>query len=303
MKNLGLVNILALISCVLLSSCAQPENVEWVVKVNNEPITTAELQTGLINLSDLQKQVPQQQQTQTALNQLIQSEIFYQEALKNNLDQNEDYQNFIKQLDNQYAYQKQQGLVELFIRENVNSKIQITENDALAVYEKNKDALFTEYEQRAVSHIVVKTEDEANTIYKQLQKGSNFGSLAKTKSIDVQTGQNGGKISGYFRKEGLTKEFANSIFNLSKVGRYTKPVLSEAGYHIFKLDDKRLIPARDFSEVKDAITNQIYVAKRNEELNNILSNIKDNYEITENEELIKKDTDDVANATPETDSK
>ena len=282
----------SIVSLVVLSSCAnvdQKADDTWVVKVNNEAITTSEVQTGLINLSsDLQQQIPKNKQTQYVVEQLVRNEIIYQEALKNSLEQNEDYQNFLDRLSNQFEYQKKQGLVDFFIREKIDSSIQITEQEVEATYEQNKATLFSEFEQRSISHIVVKTEGEASDIIKSLKRGANFGTLAKTKSIDVQTAQNGGKIPGFFRKEGLNKEFSESIFNLSKVGKYTNPVSSQAGFHIFKLDEIQVTPAKTFTQVKDFITNQLYLNKRNQEISDLLTNIKDQYEISQNEELTSK---------------
>ena len=296
-------SLILIISAFLFYGCEKPATTEWVVKVNDSEITKDQLQTGLINISsDMQKQIPKQQQTQYVLNQLVQNEILFQEAIKNQLNQNKDYQDYKNRLQNQFDYQMKLGLVELFIREKVDSTISITPEEIKSTYDNNKDRLFSEYEQRSISHIVVKTEKEANDIIKSLKKGSNFGTLAKTKSIDVQTAQQGGKIPGFFRIDGLNKEFSQPIFALQKVGKYTMPISSQAGFHIFKLDDIQTVPAKDFASVKDFISNQLYVSKRNQEITKLLAAVKDQYTLTNNPELVKKDTQKTvdANASQET---
>ena len=72
----------SIVSIVVLSSCAnvdQKSDDTWVVKVNNEAITTSEVQTGLINLSsDLQKQIPKNKQTQYVVEQSLKEKNFCQ---------------------------------------------------------------------------------------------------------------------------------------------------------------------------------------------------------------------------------
>ncbi len=277
---------------ILLLSCFEGKNEDWVVKVNKHLVTKTDLQTGLINLSsNLQKQqIPREQQLQYVLNQTVQDEILYQEALKSGLDQNNDYKDFVQNLENQFSYQKKQGLVELFIREKIDANIAISDQEVATAYDSNKTTLFSKYEQRSISQIVVKTEKEARNLLSRLRKGSNFSTLAKTKSIDVNTGKNNGKIPGYIRKSDIADtSFQKAIFSISRVKSYsTKPVKSEAGYHIFRLDDIQQVPAKKLSDVKDFIKNQLYFSKRSQEIQNLLTSVKDKYEITQNEALNKQ---------------
>ncbi len=61
--------------------------------------------------------------------------------------------------------------------------------------------------------------------------------------------------------QGLVPEFIEGAFKLKKVGEYSKePVLSEFGYHIIKLDDKK----GSFEEVKNDVQNQLLQTKKNQ---------------------------------------
>lgn len=308
MKKIKL--LVALLAIVLVIGCEKPssDQSQWIVKVNKDAITSAELETGILNLStDLQKQFPNQQdQIKFVLNQLVQNEMFYQEAIELGLDSNEDYVNFITRLDNQYNYQKKQGLVQLFLKEKVDSSIQVSDGEIEDIYNKNKDVNFSNFEQRSLSAILVKTQDEANSVVKQLKKGADFATLAKTNSIDVSSAQNGGKLPNYYRAypNGLNQEFSDKIFKLSKAGQYTTPIQTEVGFYIFKVDDIQQVNARSLDEVKNFIANQIYLSKRNEQIGIIRNNIKEKYTIVENEELIKADdsaAEDAKSAPEQTD--
>lgn len=284
---------------LLLTSCFNKNNSEWVVKINKENITKDQIQIGFNNLPEnLKNQIPQEQQGQYIVNQLIQNEIIYQEAVKNSLNLNKEYQTYLKNLTNQFEYQKKQGLIDLFIQEKIDSNIKVSEQEIVDAFEKNKNTLFKAYEERSLSHILVKTQKEANDIYKKLQKGSNFKSLAKTKSIDEMTAKNNGKIPGKFTEETLIKEFKDPVFNLKYKGSFTKPVQSNAGFHIFKLDSKETVKAKTFNEVKDFIKNQLIISKRNQEITTLLDSLKDSYKIEQNENLLdNKEAQKQQNAT------
>ncbi|RAP30732.1 hypothetical protein DID78_02160 [Candidatus Marinamargulisbacteria bacterium SCGC AG-343-D04] len=281
-KTILLIGVLT-----LLFACNK-ENPDWIVKVNKTVISKQDLQTGLVNLtSDLRKQIPKENQPQYMLNQLIQTEIIYQEALKGNLQKEQDYLDFLDRLSDQYEFQKKQALVDLFVRDQIDNKISIQDQEVSAAYDANKGTLFSKYERRSISHILLKDQKTADNVFAQLKKGANFSSLAKTKSIDVNTSKNGGLIPGYFRKENLAPEMGTAIFAIKKTGQFSRPVKSEAGFHIFNLNDTQVVSAKSLEDVKDSIKNQLYLQKRSQEMTALLTSVKDLYTITNNEALLE----------------
>ena len=271
--------MVCIIPCFLLLSCEKtPEG--WLVKINNSYITQGDLQIGIQNLSvDLQQQIPQENQPQFVFNQLVQKEVLYQQALSENIDKSDDYKKLMDRLTQQYEFQKKQSMVDLLLRDKVDSKLTLTNEEIVKAYNENKQ-LFNAYTERNMSHILVKTSDEANAIFAELKNGSNFESLAKAKSIH-NTAQNGGAI-GYVRKGTLVPEFENAGFSIKKAGGFSRPVKTELGYHIIKLNDIRQVPSRTFEEAKQLIANELYRQKQNQETMAYLEEIKDSFEITEN---------------------
>ena len=111
-------------------------------------------------------------------------------------------------------------------------------------------------EELRASHILVKTEDEAKAIIKQLQGGADFAKLAKDKSTDTGSGAAGGDL-GYFAEGDMVPEFYTAAAKLKK-GEYTKdPVKSQYGWHVILLTDRRTKEAPKFEEVKDQIKDEI----------------------------------------------
>ena len=125
-----------------------------------------------------------------------------------------------------------------------------------------------ELAQVDASHILVKTEKEAKEIEKKLKGGAKFEDLAKEKSIDKASGENGGSL-GYFGKGQMVKEFEDKAFSMKK-GEISEPVKSQFGYHIIKVNDVK----NSFKDVKDNIKDQVKQEKVKEELRRIENNKK-----------------------------
>jgi peptidyl-prolyl cis-trans isomerase C len=81
-----------------------------------------------------------------------------------------------------------------------------------------------------VSHILVKTLKEAQTVESQLAAGADFATLAKTVSTDTGSGAQGGEL-GCFATGQYVPEFEQAA-QAAKVGVPTAPVKSQFGYHV-----------------------------------------------------------------------
>ena len=126
----------------------------------------------------------------------------------------------------------------------------MTDADVKARYDKEVAALPKQEEVHA-RHILVKTEDEAKDVIKQLDAGKDFAELAKEKSTDPNK-DDGGDL-GYFSRGRMVKEFEDAAFALEK-GTYSKtPIKTDFGYHVIKVEDKRDAPPPPFDQVKDQV--------------------------------------------------
>jgi len=86
------------------------------------------------------------------------------------------------------------------------------------------------------SHILVKTEEEAKQIKEKLNLGKNFEDLAKQYSL-CPSKKKGGNL-GWFSHGQMVKEFEKATFDLKK-GEISKPIKTQFGWHIIKLNDKK----------------------------------------------------------------
>jgi len=125
------------------------------------------------------------------------------------------------------------------------------------VYEEAVQKAGAEPEVRA-RHILVPTEDEAKAVLAEIKKGTDFAELAKQKSKDPGAAAEGGDL-GYFGKDQMVPEFAETAFKLNK-GEVSDPVKTQFGWHIIKIEDKRNKPVPSFENVKEQI--ETFVARR-----------------------------------------
>lgn len=115
-------------------------------------------------------------------------------------------------------------------------------------------------EQVSVSHILVSTADRseeearirAEEISDRLAAGEDFESLVQEYSDDETTVPNQGRL-GLFGRGRMVAPFEDAAFALEEPGDVSQPVLSEFGYHIIRLDDRKEESVAEFDLVKERL--------------------------------------------------
>jgi len=152
------------------------------------------------------------------------------------------------------AYARTKLLMEQLLQSE--AKAAVTEAALHKVYDEAIGQMKKETEVRA-RHILVETEDEAKAVVAELKKGADFAELAKAKSKDPGSAD-GGDL-GYFTKDQMVPEFSEVAFKLDK-GQLSDPVKSQFGWHVIKVEDKRMRQPPEFEKVRDQLEN--YVVRR-----------------------------------------
>lgn len=127
----------------------------------------------------------------------------------------------------------------------------------------------------------VNPEERINEIYKKLNQGEAFGSLAKQFSDDKSSARNGGKVRP-FKSGGLSSSvFENTAFGLEKSGDISKPVKTKYGWHIIKLIKKE--PIKSFKELKPSLEAQVRRDARSKLINSaMVEELSSRYTINKN---------------------
>jgi peptidyl-prolyl cis-trans isomerase C len=124
----------------------------------------------------------------------------------------------------------------------------ISDADLQKQYDQFKAQMGTQ--EYKVRHILVDKEDEAKAIIDQLNKGADFAKLAKEKSKDPGSKDNGGDLD-WGPAGRYVKPFADAVQSLKK-GETTKaPVKTDFGYHVIQVEDIRPLKVPSFDEMKN----------------------------------------------------
>lgn len=162
-----------------------------------------------------------------------------------------------KEFKNQIARMKREVLFNTFVSARINS--QVTESGVRNEYQKSI-ALGPKKTEIKARHILVKTKSKALIIISKLKKGADFIKLAKKNSIGP-SGRNGGDL-GFFGPGQMVPPFSKAAFALRK-GEFTvEPVKTRFGWHIIKVEQKRLSGVENYKQasarIRTKLENDLY---------------------------------------------
>jgi len=140
-------------------------------------------------------------------------------------------------------------LTRKYFREEVFSRIAVTDEE-IVQYVKDHPEIIAIPEQVHARHIVVKSEEEAAAVLKEVQKSLAFEDAAIKYSLSPD-GQSGGDL-GYISRGVMPKVFDDAAFSLP-VGVLSKVVASDYGYHLIKVIDKRAAHNKTPDEVRNEV--------------------------------------------------
>jgi len=172
--------------------------------------------------------------------ELVNREVLAQAAVKRGLDKSPDVQ---AQID-----MARQAVLVRALFENEVKQNPITDADLQKQYEQFKGSMGqNEYK---VSHILVDKEDDAKAVIAELNRGGDFAKIAKEKSKDPGSKENGGDLD-WGPSARYVKPFADAVQSQPKGKVSAAPVKTDFGYHVIRVDDVRPLKVPEFAELKD----------------------------------------------------
>lgn len=239
MLNTRQILSISVFSAALLSSATYAQN---AAIVNGKAIPKAQLDK-LVQKSN-QPDTPQVRDQ--AREMLVTRELILQEANNRGIMQKESVRDQLEQ--------SKMGIVIAAVFEDFVEKEGVAESELKAAYEQVKGQ-YTGKEYH-VEHILVANEADAKAITAQIKAGGNFEQIAKEKSKDPGSATNGGDL-GWVSDKALVPEFSKAMVQLKKGQVTDKPVKTQYGWHIIKLDDVRDVKAPSMEEIKDQLKQMI----------------------------------------------
>ncbi len=256
MKPLFLAAVLAAIltagSGPVLAQDEQAVEDRLVATVNGHEIRQSDVAIAYQRLPQQYQQIPISALFPQLVEQLVTNRLMETAGREMNLQNDESVKAQIRDFE---AAAISQAYLERKIAD------QVTEEEIVRVYEETIGNAEGPEEVRA-SHILVETEAEGVEIIEALDDGADFAELARERSTGP-TGPRGGDL-GYFTRDAMVEPFAAAAFALDIDSVGPDPVLTQFGWHVIMVVDKRRQPPAGFEEsrarIQDLLTREFITA-------------------------------------------
>lgn len=192
-------------------------------------------------------------------------------------------------------YELKSQILRTKIYAEATASIITTEDLVKEYYEENRETLFVISTRIRVSHILSmfpwvedtsleendqakeKAREKIELVAEQLEKGAEFGDMAREFSDDTATGADGGEL-GFITRGQMVEEFEEAAFSL-EVGEVSGIVETQFGYHILKVFDREEGRIQEYDEVKESLSTYLSELKKAEKWEEFIMGLIDNAEI------------------------
>jgi len=219
--------------------------------VNGVEITEADVQMTMgpsgMSYADLDKEMQKR-----VIDMVVDRTLLTQAAQKSDVEKSEEYKSQLEAL--------KKGLtLDVWMKKMMAEVENGLTKEKLEDYFKKHEDQYKEPKQLKARHILLKTEDEAKALIKELELAKDakakFIELAKSKSTGP-SGKTGGDL-GWFTLDRMVPEFSEAADKLKKGAFTTAPVKTQFGYHLIMLDDRKEAGKKTFAEVEPMIREEL----------------------------------------------
>lgn len=194
----------------------------------------------------LPPQMASQVPYEALLDSMINNALIFEQGKKDGTDKDPEVKQALKDIEQQ-----------LVVKAWMGKKLKATVNDAAVKQAYDKFlANYKPQEEVHARHVLSDSEEGAKAIIAELKKGADFAETAKTKSKDPSAKQNGGDL-GYFAKDEMVPQFADAAFAMQAGQLLDAPVKTQFGWHVIKVEDRRMSTAPAFEQVQPMLREQL----------------------------------------------
>lgn len=245
-----------------------------------------------------------------AIEKMINKELLYQETLKRGMKPDSEavdkirgnlirktggykqYEQLLKKnglTDSQYLRTlKKKELSKKILMIEVEDKAKVTDGEASEYYKKNKEK-FMRPKSIRLRHILIsvnpaapvseknKQKDKAEKLYARIKAGEDMAALASENSQDRYRIKGGDY--GYIHLGRLDPDLEKHIVTL-KTNILSKVIETRFGYHIARIEDIRPPSQLSFEQVSGKIKKQLSEARKKDLEKALISDLRENAEIT-----------------------
>jgi peptidyl-prolyl cis-trans isomerase C len=246
-----MIRVLALVGAFALglfhpgSSLAQTTDDPVIATVNGDAIRNSDMTMFYDSLPSQYREVPMVSLYDQLIEGLIESRVLAQAARQAGLMDD-------PQVKRRLAFVTNDMLQQTYLNQLLAE--QITEPRMRAEYDATIGAQPGE-EEVSARHILLEDEAAARAVIEALAAGGDFVTLAQTRSTGPSA-PSGGDL-GYFTKDQMVAPFSEAAFALNP-GEYTVvPVKTQFGWHVIKVEDRRLSAPPSFEDSQAEISRQM----------------------------------------------
>ncbi len=198
-----------------------------------------------------------------------------QQVLEANGFTEDSYKDYAKK---QYKLQK--------VQEAITADVEVTDDDAKAYYDENKDSQYTVGAGANAAHILIaeKGSDgnidfdaslaKANEVKAKLDAGADFAQLSSEYGTDGTKDKGGDLGFVAYNQANYDQDFLAGFKQLSE-GQISDPIKSQFGYHIIKATGIKDEVVTPFDDVKEQIKSQLLQQQQSKAFNDKISEWKD----------------------------
>lgn len=239
-----------------------------LARVNGREITEQDLNFFFQTLGQqVQNQFQGEQGKSRLLDELIYQELFYAEAVDTNLEETDAFKSELQMM-------KENMLKQFNIKKLVES-VTVEEDEIANFYSQNLH-YFEGQDQVGASHILVDSDEQANSILEEIGAGLSFSDAA-VKYSKCPSNQQGGDL-GMFSRGQMVPEFEEATFAMG-LNELSKPVKTQFGYHIILKTAEQAGETQPLEAVKGQISQQLTIQKQNAAYITKVEALKEKYTI------------------------
>jgi peptidyl-prolyl cis-trans isomerase C len=253
---------------LLLCACRKSPEQQIVARVGQVRLTLEDLNFSMPALKD---QKMNRLQTERYVQHWLESELIYQQALKEKYNKRPEIQQQIEKLQRDY-------IVSVYLAQKVDEEIQVTDADMQEYYQQNADEFKSEENLYQIESILVEDQTLAGQVRSRIFAGEEFAALAKKHSLDFSRFQ-GGAV-GFVTLRQLSPLLAAAVARMN-ANQLSQPIKSELGYNIIRL--QAIIPkgqVQPFDEVKDILVQRMRAKKREEAYQALINRLSDKVDMS-----------------------
>lgn len=237
-----------------------------LVIVNGKPITQDEFEYRWSELpASVQARYKNEGGRRKFLDDLISRELLLQEARKLGLDRTPRATERLERV-------KEQLALDELMKAAVTAQVDLSRDELEGYYALHKVELHAADQIRA-AHILVKSEEQAKDLKRQLDLGADFAKLAQRFSLDQATKYRGGDLGSY--RPGWVEPAVDNALSALKPGMVSEPVETALGFHLVKLIGREPESMAEVAAVRDRLRQELYAEKQRQRFETLLARLRE----------------------------